>query len=587
MMDCVPLTAPEVASLSVGSLVIAAYPQDGWRYRAKVEEIEEKGEERIFRVRYIDYGNTSQVGFSDLFQWNPVLEVIPAQAFVCRLRESKMMFKNSVVLRTPDAARFLLFMKVWSPFHMVVSKVRRPREKIFSMRKCKEPEIVVDLVARDGILVSKKLSSSPVRHLLRKVDVSSLNSTASPSVNITSDSNLISSSHGPPSETLRPLEKVRLWMQLDQGEKEKNLKVKVLKKESSMKLLENASQDDIDKLIGLEEEIVEFSYSEEQKRTLESLKEVSYLRARKVSSKKLDRQTVSRFKTDADRILNVKKPVNDEKKPTNTYLSKNNYMVVPDPLGNLKLKPVCVFFLKDMCHYGHKCWFRHEQPMSVDRLVTPAGGTTVVVWVSKIETAPSQFYLMFPYGTKSISELSEKQRKKHPRKVLEKRKLIDDMNKQYKDEIKYHLDSVPNQGSLVAVKERKCWVRARVKQDCDKHGNLKVFLVDDGRTLKANHVSLRKLDPRFTILPFQVREACIDGLIPDGSSWGRVEARRRMLDICKEGDYLSANIVNTVGEKLVTELRAHKGGETVDIGHALCCKQLAVKRELVRRGKSK
>ena len=305
-MDCVPLTAPEVASLSVGSLVIAAYPQDGSRYRAKVEEIEEKGEERIFRVRYIDYGNTSQVGLCDLFQWNPVLEVIPAQAFVCRLRESKMMFKNPVVMRTPDATKFLLLMKVWSPFQMVVSKVRRPREKIFSLRKCKEPDIVVDLVARDGILVSKKLSSSPLKHLLRKVEVSSLNSTTSPSLNITSDSNLISSSYGPPSETLRPLEKVRLWMQLDQGEKENNLKVKVLKKECSMKLFENASEDDIDKLIGLEEEIVEFSYSEGQKRTLKSLKEGAYLQALKVNLKKPNRQTVSRFKTDADRILKVR-----------------------------------------------------------------------------------------------------------------------------------------------------------------------------------------------------------------------------------------------------------------------------------------
>ena len=83
--------------------------------------------------------------------------------------------------------------------------------------------------------------------------------------------------------------------------------------------------------------------------------------------------------------------------------------------------------------------------------------------------------------------------------------------------------------------------------------------MDDGRTLKVNNVRLGKLDPRFTILPFQAREACIDGLVLDGSSWDRVEARRRMLKICKEGDYLSANIVGTVGEKLVTELRAHTG----------------------------
>ena len=108
-MDTVPLTAPELASLSVGSLVIAAYPEDGRRYRAKVEEVVEKGEERVIRVRYIDYGNMSLVGLSDLFCWDPVLQVIPPQAFCCRLRESKMMFKEPMVMRTPDAAKFLLF----------------------------------------------------------------------------------------------------------------------------------------------------------------------------------------------------------------------------------------------------------------------------------------------------------------------------------------------------------------------------------------------------------------------------------------------------------------------------------------------
>ena len=597
MMDSVPLTAPEVASLSVGSLVIASYPQDqdgGWRYRAKVEEIEERGEERIFRVRYIDYGNASQVGPCDLFQWNPVLEVIPAQAFACRLRECKMMFKHPVVMRTPEAARFLLLMKVWSPFQMVVSKVRRPRERIFSSRKCKEPEIVVDLVARDGILVSKKLSTSPLKHLLRKVDISSLNSTTSPSINITSDSNLISSSYGPPSETLRPFEKVRLWMQFDQGEKENKMKVEVLKKESSVKLLENAREEDIDNLIGLEEDIVEFSYSDEQKRILESLKEGSFLQARKVKPKKQDKQTVSRTRAKAHRILKMKNPVKDEKKPTNTCTSKNKNNI--DQVRNRSLKPntVCLFFLEGRCRYGQKCWFRHEKPITenVKSLATPvvtppAEGTTVVVWVSEIQT-PSKFYIMFPYGTKCISELSENQRKKHPRKVPEKRKLIDDMNKHHKDESKYHLDSIPRRGSLVAVKERKYWVRARVTKVCDRIGNVRVFLVDDGRTLGVNYVNLRKLDSKFKILPFQVRDACIEGLVPVRSSWSRGgKEARRMREMFKDSDYLSANIVTTTGETLVTKLRVHKGGETVDVGQVLCHSQLAVKREVIRRGNSK
>ena len=112
MMDHIPLTAPDLASLHVGSLVIAAYTEDGRRYRAKVEEVGEKGEERVFRVRYIDYGNVSQVGLGDLFKWDPVLEIIPPQAFCCRLRESKMMFKKPIAVRTSEAARFLLLMKV-------------------------------------------------------------------------------------------------------------------------------------------------------------------------------------------------------------------------------------------------------------------------------------------------------------------------------------------------------------------------------------------------------------------------------------------------------------------------------------------
>ena len=602
-MDTVPLTAPELASLSVGSLVIAVYPEDGRRYRAKLEEVVEKGEEKVFRVRYIDYGNVSQVGISDLFQWNPVLQVIPPQAFCCRLRESKIMFKEPVVMRTPDAAKFLLFMKVWSPFQMVVSKVRRPREKIFSSKKCQEPEIVVDLVARDGILVSTKLRCSSLKHLLRKVDVSSLNSTSSPSVNITSDSGLISSSSalGPPSESLKPLEKVRLWMQLDQiGIKNQ---MKVLNNDISQKLQKNAyEEDEIDKLVGFQEETLEevedVSFSEEQKRILGSLKKRSHFQAKMkaVSPHTTDRPTVTMSTTIANNTnTNISE---DEKKPTNIYKSKYKpLMSIPKPkvlsqirARSSKPKPVsssvCVFFLRGCCSFGPDCWFRHEKPNPLDNLVIPERGTTVVVWCCHIDQAiPSHFYIMFPYGAKSISDLTEKQRKAHPRKVPEKRKLIDDMNYYYKNESKCHLDLMPARGSLVAVKERKCWVRAKVTSDINKHGKVEVFLVDDGRTYKVNHGDLRKLDSKFTILPFQIKEACIDGFGPVGSSCMREEARKRMLKICKAGDYLTAKIVANVRDKLVIELRVHKGGKSMDVGQALFRRQLAVKREVVRRGK--
>ena len=74
------MTYPELAALNPGSMVVAVYPVDGRRYRAKVEEIEEEGERRIFMVRYVDYGNVTRVGAGDLFHWDSLLEVIPAQA---------------------------------------------------------------------------------------------------------------------------------------------------------------------------------------------------------------------------------------------------------------------------------------------------------------------------------------------------------------------------------------------------------------------------------------------------------------------------------------------------------------------------
>ena len=580
MMDHVPLTAPDLSSLHVGCLVIAVYPEDGRRYRAKVEEVGEKGEERVFRVRYIDYGNVSQVGLGDLFQWDPVLEVIPPQAFCCRLRESKMMFKKPIIVRTSEAARFLLLMKVWSPFQMVVSKVRRLREKMFTSRKCQEPEIVVDLIARDGILVSKKLSCSSLKHLLRKVDVSSLNSTSSPSVNITSDSCLISSSCGPPSETLKPLEKVRLWMQMDQIGKEK--KMKVSNKESSVKPQKNACVDDIEDLVGFQEESVEFRFSDEQKRILEHLKRSNQFQAKKTV-------IMTSASTKVDKITKVKNSNagENEKEPTNTYKSKTKHKLIIKT-QSLRLKPVCVFFLGEICKFGQKCRFRHEKPNSnpvktLDTLIIPAVGTTVVVWVSH-GGSPSHFYINFPYGATSISGLTEKQRKACPRRVPQKKRLVNDMISHYKDDKQFNFDSVPTQGSLVAVKERKYWVRARVTSEIDKHGKVEVFLLDDGRSFKVKHVDLRKLDSKFTSLPSQVKEACIHGLRPVGSSWHR-EARRRMLDICKDGDYLSAKIVAIAREKLVVELRVHKGGKSRDVGQALCRSQLAAKREVESIGK--
>ena len=286
-----------------------------------------------------------------------------------------------------------------------------------------------------------------------------------------------------------------------------------------------------------------------------------------------------------DKITKVKIPNSgkDKKKPTVTHKSKTKDMLRLKT-QSLKLKPACVFFLKGRCKFGPTCWFRHEKPKinlvkSLDTLTIPAVGTTIVVWLSYGGT-PSRFFINFPYGATSISRLTEKQWKACSRRVPQKKRLVDDMITHYKDDKQFYLDSVPTKGSLVAVKERIYWVRARVTSKIDKHGKVDIFLIDDGRSFKVNHVDLRKLDSKFTTLPSQVKEASIHGLRPVGSSWRR-GVREKMLEICKDGDYLSAKIVAIVKEKLVIELRVHKGGKSRDVGEALCRSQLAAKSEVV------
>ena len=442
-----------------------------------------------------------------------------------------MMFKKQIRMGTPDAVRFFMFMKVWSPLQMVVSQVRRPREKIFTSKKCQEPEIIVDLIARDGILVSKKLGSlSSFTRLMRRVDTNSLYSSSTPpSVNITSVSHLTSSSSGPPTESMKPMEKVRLWMQLDDVVGQQQNELRMVKKESSKK---NPCVD-VDDLVGFEEVKTEIHFTEEQKRILERLKNRSCVRPKTDSCQKKTAKT-------RDTSVNVDRKFNDW-----------------NPEGRSIVKPVDEL---DIC-----------------------AGMSVIVWVPYLEN-PSKFYIQFPYESKSISCLSEEQIKAHPRLLLKKEKLISDMNIHYKDSRRYHLDSLPALGTLVAVKERNYWVRAMVTKDVDKNGNVMLFLVDDGRNLRVNVALIRELVPKFTVLPFQIKEACIDRLAPLNSSCWSEKAVKRMVKLCNESDYLSAKIMAIVGEKMVIELRSHSGseGKSRDVGLALCLDQLAIKEKLGR-----
>lgn len=56
----------EYLRLEVGSLVLARYKVDQEIYRAKVEAVRKEERERKVKVRFSDYGNSSQLGLDNL-----------------------------------------------------------------------------------------------------------------------------------------------------------------------------------------------------------------------------------------------------------------------------------------------------------------------------------------------------------------------------------------------------------------------------------------------------------------------------------------------------------------------------------------
>ena len=81
------------------------------------------------------------------------------------------------------------------------------------------------------------------------------------------------------------------------------------------------------------------------------------------------------------------------------------------------------------------------------------------------------------------------------------------------------MDSLPAPGSLVAAYSAldKMWHRAMVRE-CSE-GEVEVFLVDKGSTETVTLNDIRRLDPCFSVYPFQAILACLAHVEPAGSSW--------------------------------------------------------------------
>ena len=150
--------------LRPGSLVLARYRVDGQVYRAKVEHtVVEEGKVVLVRVRYIDYGNSSEIqSKDDLYTWDPLLEFVPAQAVLCTFHGAPASFlaKSSLALMEHQAFNSMMSSRmkivVHRRLHPVPLLVFRPDVCLLN-----KPELEVALMDKDEMDVLGKISKHP------------------------------------------------------------------------------------------------------------------------------------------------------------------------------------------------------------------------------------------------------------------------------------------------------------------------------------------------------------------------------------------------------------------------------------------
>merc|ERR1719186_883197 len=83
--------------LDTGSSVLAKYSVDGLYYRARIQEIvfkEEDGLEAMYRVIYVDDGNSGVVFGTELVAWDSHIDVFQEQAVSCRLEGAPALWRE-------------------------------------------------------------------------------------------------------------------------------------------------------------------------------------------------------------------------------------------------------------------------------------------------------------------------------------------------------------------------------------------------------------------------------------------------------------------------------------------------------------
>ena len=151
----------ELRELKPGSWVLATFPQDNQVYRASVEEIiKNQDTEKItrFKVRFIDYGNTSLITKDHLFKWDSTLETIPPQAFCLKLKDCSRID----TLVKEGSKQYEEFNKILVKSNPCdVSVVARLHSSSYSQPHVYTPELLVSLHS-SGRSIFRILQSSPL-----------------------------------------------------------------------------------------------------------------------------------------------------------------------------------------------------------------------------------------------------------------------------------------------------------------------------------------------------------------------------------------------------------------------------------------
>ena len=275
---------------------------------------------------------------------------------------------------------------------------------------------------------------------------------------------------------------------------------------------------------------------------------------------------------------------------TNNYKTNDNDLQVATD-GYRSKRNICPFFANSgRCYKGQFCEDIHDLPRpgavttdveeifidTLEQQSWPRIGDIVLVKVVWIQS-PGFFYIIFPYGPRNVSEITEEARKSPPEETAWTR-MEAEMKELYKNTRKYFMDCLPSPGELVAVKTDGGWQRAYVTMELSDV-SVEVFFVDKGDRKTELLKNLRLLDPRFTSLPHQVYEACLDGLEPTGSTWTK-KSGLLMESLLTYGDYNTAKIMGSSGDKLRVELASVVEDTTADISSVLCEFNVALKVEV-------